>query len=33
VLALGARIDPRGIELVRRLAVEVPGSRRVSAGE
>ncbi len=33
VLALGARIDPRGIELVRRLAVEVPGSRLVSAGE
>lgn len=32
VLALGARIDPQGIELVRGLAVEVPSSCPVSAG-
>ncbi|WP_374494915.1 DNA/RNA nuclease SfsA [Zoogloea sp.] len=33
VLALGARIDPQGIELVRGMAVEVPASCPVSAGD
>ena len=33
VLALGARIDPQGIELVRGMAVEVPASFPVSAGD
>ncbi|MCK6395661.1 DNA/RNA nuclease SfsA [Zoogloea sp.] len=32
VLALGARIDPAGIELVRRLVVEVPGLRLSTIG-